>query len=70
MLQEITDLTGGGTFHDPREAFTLNRHRSRVSSALWPWLVGAVTGLLVPEIALRRVGAMLDRVLSAARARR
>jgi uncharacterized membrane protein len=60
-LREITDLTGGATLRDPQEAFTLDRRRSRVPSDLWPWLVGAVTLLLVPEIALRRLGALLGR---------
>ncbi len=61
-LREISELTGGGGLGDPKEAFTLNRRRSRVATDLWPWLVGLVTLTLVPEIALRRVGPALGQV--------
>ncbi len=61
LLREISELTGGGALQEAREAFTLNRRRSRVATALWPWLVGAVTLALVPEIALRRIGPVLIR---------
>jgi hypothetical protein len=40
-----------------------------VPSDVWPWLVGVVALLLVPEIALRRLGSVLARLLSAPRAR-
>jgi len=36
--------------------FRQNRRKSRLSLDLWPWLLGAAAFLLVPEIALRRVG--------------
>lgn len=61
VLREISELTGGGGLADPKEAFTLNRRRSRVPTDLWPWLVGLVTLALVPEIALRRVGPLLGQ---------
>ena len=61
LLREISELTGGGPLGNPKEAFTAHRRRSRVPSDLWPWLVGAVTVGLVPEIALRRVGQALAR---------
>jgi hypothetical protein len=56
MLRELSELTGGGVLAEPKDAFLQNRHRSRLTLDLWPWLVGAVTMLLVPEIALRRIG--------------
>ncbi len=61
VLREISELTGGGPLADPKEAFTLNRRRSRVASDLWPWLVGLVTLVLVPEVAVRRIGPALGR---------
>jgi uncharacterized membrane protein len=61
LLRELSELTSGSTLGEPREAFTLNRRRSRVPTDLWPWLAGVVTLLLVPEIALRRLGPALLR---------
>jgi hypothetical protein len=61
LLREISELTGGGTLAEPREAFTANRRRSRIPTDLWPWLAGLVTLALVPEIALRRIGPELAR---------
>jgi Ca-activated chloride channel family protein len=61
VLREISELTGGGQLGQAREAFTANRRRSRVATDLWPWLVGLVTVLLVPEVAVRRVGPALAR---------
>jgi len=61
LLREVSDLTGGGVLGDPKEAFTANRRRSRVPTDLWPWLVGLVTLVLVPEVALRRIGPALAR---------
>jgi hypothetical protein len=55
-LRELSELTGGGALNAPRDVFGLNRQRSRLTLDLWPWLVGLVAALLVPEIALRRVG--------------
>jgi uncharacterized membrane protein len=62
FLREISELTGGGTLADPKEAFTANRRRSRIPTDLWPWLAGLVTVALVPEIAMRRVGPALARL--------
>ena len=56
FLRELTELTGGGMLADPKDAFLQNRHKSRLSVDIWPWLVGAVAVLLIPEIALRRIG--------------
>jgi uncharacterized membrane protein len=56
FLRELTELTGGGLLADPKDAFLQNRHKSRLSVDIWPWLVGAVAVLLIPEIALRRIG--------------
>jgi len=61
LLREVADLTGGGPLRDPKDAFTVQRRRSRVPWDLWPWLVGLVAGLFVPEIALRRLGPILAR---------
>jgi uncharacterized membrane protein len=55
-LREISELTGGGPLNDPREAFLKSRRQSRIAVEIWPWLVGLVAVLMVPEIALRRVG--------------
>ena len=56
FLRELTELTGGGLLPEPKDAFLQNRHRSRLSVDIWPWLVGMVAVLLIPEIALRRIG--------------
>src|SRR5213078_841841 len=45
-LRELAELTGGGTLGQPRIAIDV-----------WPWLVGLVAVMMVPEIALRRLGA-------------
>jgi hypothetical protein len=55
-LREISELTGGGPLTDPREAFLKARRQSRIAVEIWPWLVGLVAVMMVPEIALRRVG--------------
>ncbi len=62
FLREITETTGGGPLTDPKDAFTLNRRRSRIPTDLWPWLVGLVTAGLVPEVAVRRIGPALARL--------
>jgi uncharacterized membrane protein len=65
LLRELSEMTGGGQLTEPKQAFLQNRHRSRLSLDLWPWLVGVVAVMLIPEIALRRVGpGMLSRVLA------
>ena len=55
-LREISELTGGGPLNDPREAFLKSRRQSRIAVDIWPWMVGFVAVLIVPEIALRRLG--------------
>ena len=71
FLRELTELTGGGMLSDPKDAFLQNRHRSRLSVDIWPWLVGMVAVLLIPEIALRRIGPVgLGRLWARARAGR
>ncbi|HXJ82571.1 MAG TPA: glutamine amidotransferase, partial [Candidatus Methylomirabilis sp.] len=55
-LRELSELTGGGALVDPKDTFLQNRRRSRLTFDLWPWLVGAVAVMLIPEIALRRIG--------------
>jgi hypothetical protein len=70
LLREISELTGGGILAEPRDAFLLNRRRSRLTVDLWPWLVGLVAVMLIPEIALRRVGpGLLSRVVERLRRR-
>ncbi|MEX2222538.1 MAG: VWA domain-containing protein [Candidatus Rokuibacteriota bacterium] len=56
FLRELSELTGGGMLAEPKDAFLQNRHKSRLSVDIWPWLVGMVAVLLLPEIALRRIG--------------
>ena len=56
FLRELAELTGGGVLEDPRGAFLSSRRQSRVAVDIWPWLVGIVGVMLLPEIALRRVG--------------
>ncbi len=71
FLRELTELTGGGLLAEPKDAFLQNRHRSRLSVDIWPWLVGMVAVLLIPEIALRRIGPVgLGRLWSRLRAGR
>ncbi|HEY5725311.1 MAG TPA: glutamine amidotransferase, partial [Methylomirabilota bacterium] len=63
LLRELSELTGGGVLAQPRDAFLQARRRSRLSLELWPWLVGLVAVMLIPEIALRRVGpGLLGRI--------
>jgi len=69
FLRELTELTGGGMLAEPKDAFLQNRHKSRLSVDIWPWLVGMVAVLLIPEIALRRIGPVaLGRLLARRRA--
>jgi Ca-activated chloride channel family protein len=56
FLRELAELTGGGSLEDPRGAFLKARRQSRIAVDIWPWLVGIVGVMLIPEIALRRVG--------------
>jgi hypothetical protein len=71
FLRELTELTGGGMLAEPKDAFLQNRHKSRLSVDIWPWLVGMVAVLLIPEIALRRIGPVgLGRLLARLRAGR
>src|SRR5581483_11136494 len=55
-LREMAELTGGGALSDPRDAFLRNRRQSRIAVDIWPWLVGLVAILLVPDVGLRRLG--------------
>jgi uncharacterized membrane protein len=56
FLHELTELTGGGAVDDPKDVFLRARRQSRIAVEIWPWLVGLVAAMLVPEIALRRLG--------------
>jgi hypothetical protein len=56
FLREITELTGGGAVDDAKDVFLKSRRQSRIAVEIWPWLVGAVAAMIVPEIALRRLG--------------
>jgi Ca-activated chloride channel homolog len=56
LLREVAELTGGGALTQPREAFLQGRRRSRIEIDIWPWLVGFVALMFVPELAVRRVG--------------
>jgi uncharacterized membrane protein len=71
FLRELSELTGGGILSDPKDAFLQNRHKSRLSVDIWPWLVGLVAVLLIPEVALRRIGPVgLGRLMARLRAGR
>ncbi len=56
-LRELAELTGGGALEQPADAFQRGRRHSRIAVDVWPWLVGLVAVMMVPEIALRRLGA-------------
>jgi hypothetical protein len=56
FLRELAELTGGASLEDARAAFLKGRRQSRIAVEMWPWMVGIVGGMLLPEIALRRVG--------------
>jgi hypothetical protein len=56
LLREMSELTGGSALSQPRDAFLSARRKSRLSLDIWPWLVGLVGVLLIPEVALRRIG--------------
>jgi Ca-activated chloride channel family protein len=56
LLRELAELTGGGALEDPRDAFLKARRQSRIAVDIWPWLVGLVAFLLIPDVALRRLG--------------
>jgi uncharacterized membrane protein len=55
-LRELAELSNGGPLTQPGEIFLKARRESRIPVDMWPWLVGAVAVLLIPEIALRRLG--------------
>ena len=56
VLRELAELTGGTALQDPQDAFLKQRRRSRIAVDMWPWLVGFVALMMVPDIALRRLG--------------
>jgi uncharacterized membrane protein len=56
LLRELSELTGGGSLDNPRDAFLKGRRQSRIAVDVWPWLVGLVAFLLIPDVALRRLG--------------
>src|SRR2546428_9076699 len=56
VLRELAELTGGSSLQEPADSFLKARRRSRIAVEIWPWLVGFVALMLVPDIALRRVG--------------
>jgi len=56
LLRELAELTGGGALESPRDAFLKGRRQSRIGVDIWPWLVGLVAILLIPDVALRRLG--------------
>ena len=56
-LRELADLTGGAALAEPKDVFLKSRRQSRISVEIWHWLVGFVAVMMLPEIALRRLGA-------------
>jgi Ca-activated chloride channel homolog len=68
LLRELAELTGGGALAKPQDAFLKARRQSRIGVEIWPWLVGLVALLLVPDIALRRIGpGAFDRLVGPVR---
>jgi Ca-activated chloride channel family protein len=64
-LREMAELTGGGALREPRQVFQEARRQSRIAVDVWPWMVGLVALLMIPEIALRRVAPAAFRRLGA-----
>ncbi|MBI4561657.1 MAG: VWA domain-containing protein [Candidatus Rokubacteria bacterium] len=65
LLRELAELTGGGALSQPADVFLQARRRSRLAVELWPWLVGMVAVMLLPEIMLRRIGpGLVSRLVS------
>ena len=65
LLRELAEITGGAALSQPRDVFLQARRQSRVAVELWPWLVGVVAVMLLPEIALRRIGpGLFSRLVS------
>ena len=56
LLRELAELTGGGTLEAPKDAFLKGRRQSRIGVEIWPWLAGLAAFLLIPDVALRRLG--------------
>ncbi|MBI1735973.1 MAG: VWA domain-containing protein, partial [Candidatus Rokubacteria bacterium] len=56
LLREMAELTGGSALADPKEVFLKSRRQSRIAVEIWPWLVGLVALMMIPEIAIRRLG--------------
>ncbi|MBI4638987.1 MAG: hypothetical protein HY727_21830, partial [Candidatus Rokubacteria bacterium] len=56
LLRELAELTGGSAVGDPGDVFLRGRRQSRVWIEVWPWLVGLVALLMIPDVALRRLG--------------
>ena len=56
LLREMAELTGGSALADPKEVFLKARRQSRIAVEIWPWLVGLVALMMIPEIAIRRLG--------------
>src|SRR5260370_20637456 len=57
LLRELAELTGGAALEKPHDAFLKARRRSRISVEIWPWLVVAGAGVLIPESAPGRLRA-------------
>src|SRR4030095_13892390 len=74
LLRELAELTGGGALESPKDAFLKGRRQSRIAVEIWPWLVGLAAFLLIPDVALRRLGpggfARLGRALLPLKRRR
>src|SRR5207248_1750024 len=49
VLRELAELTGGTALQDPQDAFLKQRRRSRIAVDMWPWLVGFVALMMVPD---------------------
>ena len=70
LLRELSELTGGSALGEPRETFVKARRQSRINMEIWPWMVGIVAVMLLPEIAVRRLGSGAVGWLASALGRR
>jgi uncharacterized membrane protein len=56
LLREVSEAAGGGPLTAVGDTFLRARRRSRVAMDLWPWMIGFAAVMLLPDIALRRIG--------------
>jgi hypothetical protein len=55
LLRQMAEVSGGKAGVTPAEVFAPDDRRARRPTPLWSWLVWAAAGLLVLDVALRRI---------------